>query len=58
MELVDNIVGKDLMTKWNEKLNTNFSKQYETKLEEPYAGNSHVRICGGLALQLQAKVEE
>ena len=46
------------MTKWIEKLNTNFSKQYEPKLEEPYAGNSHVRICGGFTLQLKAKVEE
>ena len=46
------------MTKRNEKLNAIDSKQYESKLEEPYAGNSHVRICGGLTLQPQAKVEE
>lgn len=46
------------MTKWIEQLNTISSKQYEPKLEEPYAGNSHVRICGGLTLQSKAKVEE
>ena len=45
------------MTKWSEQLSI-MSKQYESKFEEPYAGKPHVRICGGLTLQLQIKVEE